>query len=300
MLVGGQSGRLKALQVRQHAALQERLSHLHWEPFRGYSHDCKQGALADWAISEQAQEKSQRSRAFLFLTFGAVTAYVYGVPELRVYENGIGAINLPYSDAFGGADQTRAMHPRTLLLAGRLFSEVFDQLFRIVNASLWRTKGEMCVEVARAGLGPLVNLTVSCDSYPLRERKKQCGSCTSCLLRRLSLYVAGLGTLDAAGQLYRDDVSLPDGERQRWRPLEFMRMQANVLRELTAPGRWLDFQLAYPDILDAQVAIQESEGCSLDEVTAGLQRLYRQYAWEFDQFDRAGRSPLITLQRLSA
>ena len=45
------------------------------------------------------EERSQRTRGFLFQALGAVTAHAAGVNSLIVPENGIGAINLPYVES---------------------------------------------------------------------------------------------------------------------------------------------------------------------------------------------------------
>src|SRR5207248_1931665 len=59
-------------------------------------------------------ERSQRSRGFMFLVLGFATAITAGLRQLRVYENGVGAINLPYLESQVGTHSTRAMHPLTL------------------------------------------------------------------------------------------------------------------------------------------------------------------------------------------
>lgn len=290
VLVGAQSGgRLRSLQNEQLSALRARLPEVRWEAVHGYRHPFGQEQLRDWSIREQQQEKSQRSRAFLFLTFGAVTAYAYGVDTLHVYENGVGAINLPYSAAFGGADQTRAMHPRTLQMAGELFTALFEHPLRVVNASRWRTKGEMCTELAQNGLSDLVNLTASCDSYPLREARKQCGVCTSCLLRRLSLHAAGLRHLDHAAGLYRDDIYAMScySQTASHRPYQFMRQQAKAFGNLTSSENLMDFRLEFPVLDETRSALQKTEGLSLPEIDTRLADLYRRYALEFESFSQA-------------
>lgn len=297
VLVGGQSGnRLKALQNGQLEVLRARLPHLHWAAFQGYAHSCKAHQLRDWYVREQSQEKSQRSRAFLFLVFGAVTAHACGVDRLHVYENGVGAINLPYSAAFSVADQTRAMHPRTLLEAGALFSALFGQPFQIVNTSLWRTKGEMCAQMAAYGLGDLVNLTVSCDSHPLREAREQCGLCTSCLLRRLSLHAAGLRASDHAAELYRDDIyTRPEHPQVQDRPYQFMQRQAHRFEALTRPGQGVEFRVEFEALEEVRHAVAQMEGCSLPDTDARLADLYRRYALEFRNFSEAVRPRALEL-----
>ena len=287
VLVGAQSGgRLKGLQSAQHKLLKQHFSQLHWEDVRGFNHPYKKGKLGHWHIPEQRQEKSQRARGFLFLVFGAVTAYAYNADTLHVYENGVGAINLPYTPAFSGADATRAMHPKTLLEAGRLFSCLFEQPFRIMNTSLWRTKGEMCTQLAQAGLADLVNVTKSCDSYPLREAADQCGLCTSCLLRRLSLHAAGLARLDRRGAGYREDI-YDMGVRvldEALRPYTFMLTQAETLKAVTARSNIFEFRQTFDGLDEARYALEELTGMTLAEVDAELLSLYRRYANEVVAF----------------
>ena len=290
VLVGGQSGKVfKSLQEKQHSDLRANLKHIHWEDMRGFSHPYKKGSLAPWNVPEKRQEKSQRSRAFLFLAFGAVTAYAYGVDTLHVYENGVGAVNLPYTAAFGGADMTRAMHPKTLLLAGRLFGRILDRPFTIANPSLWLTKGEMCAQLARAGLADLANGTVSCDSFPLREFHKQCGLCTSCLLRRLSLHAAGLRELDQGSELYRDDIYVTAAESQdkALHPYFFMVQQAQTLKKVTRSDDLLDFSIAFDELDEARYAITDLTGMEQARIDAELTSLYRRYAGEVLAFHDA-------------
>jgi len=295
VLVGGQSsGRLKGLQLQHIKMLKHRIPHLHWEPFRGFQHRSLPKHLHDWQIPEQKEEKSQRSRAFLFLVFGAVTAYAYGVPALHVYENGVGAINLPYSAAFSGADHTRAMHPRTLHLMSDLLSRLFARPFQVINASIWKTKGEMCADLVRHGLGDLAHLTVSCDSFPLREAHQQCGLCTSCLLRRLSLAAGGLRKGDADAQLYRDDIfDLAPAAADRLGPYQFMLEQAQTFERLTGSESFVDFRIEFDVLEEARSALGFTEGWTPAEVDLHLRDLYRRYALEFRQFERAVRSPAL-------
>ena len=66
----------------------------------------------------QSRESSNRTRGFGFLAVAASVAAMSDISTVHVYENGIGAINLPYSRAQGGAQSTRSMHPKTLQRAG--------------------------------------------------------------------------------------------------------------------------------------------------------------------------------------
>lgn len=290
VLVGGQSGgSLKALQTRQFKELQARLPQVQWEPFCGFWHQGGKRQLADWFLKDQRQEKSQRSRALLFLVLGAVTALAYDTDTLYVYENGVGAINLPYTAAFAGVDQTRAMHPRTLLLMGQWLSSLLGRPLQIRNASLWRTKGEMCAQLEGAGLGDLAALSASCDSYPLREARKQCGTCTSCIMRRLSLHAGGLEAEDRASNLYREDLYERPASHpaKQFHAYRYMQQQAEQYAALATRERMVEFRLAFAGLDEARSALHQSEGLTLAEVDARLTRLYQRYAAEMARFGEA-------------
>jgi hypothetical protein len=83
-----------------------------------------------------AKNSEFRARGLAFILLGAVTAYVEGQNNLNIYENGIGAINLPLSAAEVGLDHARACyelcsrafypHPKSLSLRARDFKDTFD------------------------------------------------------------------------------------------------------------------------------------------------------------------------------
>ncbi len=195
-------------------------------------------------------ESTQRTRGFVFLVVGFVTATAGSLNELRSYENGVGAINLPYSAAQIGAKSSRGAHPATLGSASRLFSLVNGKAFTVVGSNLDRTKGELC-----AGISPdfrdLVGHTFSCDTaFTQRIRgSTACGICTSCLLRRQALWSAGMGDLDP-GDRYRWDVLKEDAASQDTFPLQTMLMQAACIdRCLRSEGPWQALVREFPAVL---------------------------------------------------
>jgi hypothetical protein len=54
-----------------------------------------------------SQEPSRRTRGFLFLVLGGVAALSAGCPTLSLFENGLGALNLPYDQSQIGTDNAR-------------------------------------------------------------------------------------------------------------------------------------------------------------------------------------------------
>ena len=154
----------------------------------------------------QSQERTQRSRAFAHLAIGSTVAWLAGSPRLVVCENGPGAINLPYLESQIGAMATKAVRPETLSQVSALFCEAVEDQFQIANIGLLSTKAELCRGMTDSSLA-LVAQTNSCDSFPLRETEfDSCGFCTSCILRRQALAVAGLSRTEDVSR-YQYDIN---------------------------------------------------------------------------------------------
>ncbi|MGK7941619.1 MAG: 7-cyano-7-deazaguanine synthase [Crocosphaera sp.] len=132
-----------------------------------------------------------RARGVVFTLMGVACAYLMGQKVLNIYENGIGAINLPYRSSALGLDHSRSVHPRTLLMVGELVSELLGESFKIQNPFLFWTKGQMCQALTTNDKIDLPSLTKSCDR-PYHENPSQCGCCSSCLLRKQALAAAGI------------------------------------------------------------------------------------------------------------
>src|SRR2546425_1524897 len=90
------------------------------------------------------EEASQRTRGFLFLTLGAVSAMAASATKLLLCENGVGAINLPYDGTQIGSYNSRATNPAALLRMEGFIRVLTKQEMAIENPFLFYTKGEMC------------------------------------------------------------------------------------------------------------------------------------------------------------
>ncbi|MFB2893044.1 7-cyano-7-deazaguanine synthase [Aerosakkonemataceae cyanobacterium BLCC-F50] len=146
----------------------------------------------NFSDSNQYQKnKISRARGVVFTMLGAACAYLMGQKELFVYENGIGAINLPYRKSAVGLDHTRSVNPLTLLRVSDIVSELLGEEFRVQNPFLFWTKAQMCKALAEHRRNDLPPLTMSCDS-PHRQKPVQCGYCSSCLLRRQALAASNM------------------------------------------------------------------------------------------------------------
>ncbi len=131
-----------------------------------------------------SQNKLFRAHGFVFKLCGAICALLQEQSALHIYENGYGAFNLPFTKTDTTLAHTRSVHPISLIKTGEFVSNVIGQLFRYENPFLFMTKAEMCQAVTDH---PSIAFNTStCDS-PQRKSERQCGYCSSCLLRRLSL-----------------------------------------------------------------------------------------------------------------
>jgi len=199
---------------------------------------------------QYAQEASRRTRGFLFLIFGGVVALAADVARLYMYENGLGAINLPYDQSQIGTDNARAVHPRVLRLVAELLALVSGKAFSIVNPCIYLTKADMLAHPSIRKIQEALALTFSCDSFPVRaEGKSHCGFCTSCLLRRLSLELAGLDAFDSREYLRDWKSQTFPSTHQHLRGLRAMDWQTLRFRRcLEESDPWLALALEFPEL----------------------------------------------------
>ncbi len=218
-------------------------------------------------------ESSQRSRGLLFLAAGVATAWAVHQDHLRVFENGIGAVNLPYLRSQQGPQASKAVHPLTLRMVEDLASAVSGRTFVIDAPALALTKAELLRRVpstARKALG----LTVSCDvGFAARvPEHRACGACTSCLLRLQSLTAAGLTGL----------VPMAIHERRghdRDFNINAMIWQVTRMRAcLDAPEPWRRMVSEFPELTNVTSLTQQE-----------VVRLYRAYVEEWGSNEDAVR-----------
>ena len=235
------------------------------------------------SLRESDRENSQRSRGLLFLATGIATAWALGHDQLRVYENGIGAINLPYLRSQEGSQATRSMHPRTLRMAEDLATAVSGRSFKIEAPYLLLTKAE-AVRAVPEITAAVIAAAVSCDTaFAARVAgPAQCGACTSCLLRRQALISGGRSDADELTQ-YR--TRSPAGTSS----LTAMTWQLERLRDcLNTTNQWQGIVSEFPPIMDVECA-----------APAQLTRLYDAYVREWEAVDlpsfrlRSGRSAAL-------
>ena len=163
-----------------------------------------------------SEETSQRSRSFLFNAVGGVVAAGFGLDAIASLENGIGAINAPFSADARDWHHTKGCHPGFLRRMASLLGCVCGSEMNLVLPHQWKTKGEVVAELPQS-LADAAFETVSCVHFPNRSEKgsghRSCGICFACLFRRVALHSAGYSdpperyVVDASDPLHEPRLS---------------------------------------------------------------------------------------------
>lgn len=189
------------------------------------------GGLSEKAAARD-EESTRRTRGFVFLAVGWATAAAARRTHLLVLENGVGAINLPFTAAQTGCMTSRAVHPRTLELAQHLFSLLQGSSFAVVNPHLADTKTQMLARLPEQAR-PACAASESCDNAAVgRGEHKRCGRCSSCLLRRMSLHACGRDDWDS--RPYRDRQA--DGPKSDLREMLWQAARLHGALDATDPA----------------------------------------------------------------
>lgn len=222
-----------------------------------------------------------RARGVVFTLLGSACAYLMGQRVLNLYENGVGAINLPYRKSAVGLDHSRSVHPLTLLKVSDTISELLGEEFKVQNPFLFWTKAEMCKALAEDERIDLPRLTKSCDS-PHRQQPIQCGYCSSCILRKQALAASRMEDkthyIVPHGKKPVSDTSLY---------LRHMLVQVSTLRGLFNDSQ--DFDLQWKDLTQRFLELNDivdrtamTENLPPIDMQKHLIRLYQTYVAEWD------------------
>lgn len=221
----------------------------------------------------------QRSRGFVFMLLGAACAYLEGQQVLDIYENGIGAINLPFRASEVGLDHSRSVHPLSLMAMSTLVSHLLGTAFTFRNQFVLTTKAEICARLAHPRGHSLIFSTITCDRLH-RIKGLQCGCCSSCLLRRQAIAVHAIHDETPYVVLSAQERT-PKDRYEASLHLRAMLHQVAIFSSLfTADDPWFAFAYHYPtlgDIVDRS-AIDLPAGRSLADE---LLELYRRYVHEW-------------------
>lgn len=154
-------------------------------------------ASMPWRVSygnSGSVEVSARSRGFGFALLSGVAAFLSKAREIVVPENGQGALGPPLVPV-GQAHADYRNHPRFTEKMEAFVSALFGHAVRYSYPHLWQTKGETLAAFLDAcGNDRGWMETRSCwqdaRHVSVAGRRRQCGICVACLLRRMSVHAA--------------------------------------------------------------------------------------------------------------
>jgi len=87
-----------------------------------------------------ADERTHRTRSFLYASLGVVVAALFRRRRIRFFENGVISLHLPISAHVLGARATRSTHPRVLDGLTKLFSQLLGEPFKVENPFFGRRR----------------------------------------------------------------------------------------------------------------------------------------------------------------
>lgn len=238
--------------------------------------------------TEVPENQRTRSRGFLFLLMGTVCALLQGSRELYVYENGVGAINLPFHAAEVGLDHARSVHPLSLIYLSEWITEVTGQQFTIQNPFLLSTKAEVCRTLFENGLDALAFETITCDRRHRNAEAQQCGWCSSCILRRQAFTV--LGSNDRTKYVHNSFWNTQKlGPKHKNNHLPAMLFQVKTLEKLfLSDNPWPYLSSYYEtlafDVVDQLVNFYEYPIAQLEQSIVDLYKHYLQEWQSIPQF----------------
>lgn len=158
-------------------------------PFKAIPYDVK-------LDSRRNAENSARSRGFKFSAVSAMAAYLIDAPVAIVPESGQGAL-APVLIPVGQSYEDYRSHPVFTALMERFVKALLGYDICYQFPRLWMTKGETLREfVDSCGTDANWQTTRSCwqnaRQVTVDRKRRQCGVCAACILRRLSVHAAGL------------------------------------------------------------------------------------------------------------
>lgn len=145
--------------------------------------------------ARSSKEPTSRHRGFKFAMLGGIAAYLAHAECIVIPESGQGAIGPALVTVAHGYPDYRN-HPLFTRRMERLFAALFGRSMRFVFPRLWYTKGETLREYLALPANDGWSDTRSCwqgsQWATVNGKRRQCGVCAACLLRRMSAHTAGV------------------------------------------------------------------------------------------------------------
>lgn len=236
-------------------------------------------------------ETSARSRGFKFALISGLAAYLTKASEVIVPESGQGSLG-PALVPVGQIYEDYRNHPLFTNLMESFLDALLQYRLRYTFPRLWHTKGETLREfVIECEDGPAWKTTWSCwqsaRQASVNGRKRQCGICAACLLRRQSIHAAGL--TDDREQYVWEDLSAHTFDKGAAGTFNGI---TNAMREYAIAGTLhLDHLATLRSSETGRNAVElcafqlrKTQDLSEDEIKAKLDRLLGQHEKEWRNF----------------
>ena len=160
------------------------------EPFTSVPYEVQRG-------EKPFVESSARSRGFKFALISGLAAFLADAAQVIVPESAQGALG-PTLVPVGQAYVDFRSHPLFMVRMEKFLLALLGHSVKFEFPQLWQTKGETLKQfVTKCEEGQsALEATWSCwqqnRQVSVDHKKRQCGICAACMLRRLSMHTAGL------------------------------------------------------------------------------------------------------------
>ena len=139
---------------------------------------------------EKKKQTTQRTRTLLFIGSALIYADFYEIDTIKIYENGIMSLNPTFAYR---RRVTHTTHPKTLYIINDIFKKLGVNI-KVINPFNFMTKAEV-INLIPKECSNIISNTKTCSkmpgSKPFQNRKNsgicQCGMCTACVLRQISI-----------------------------------------------------------------------------------------------------------------
>jgi 7-cyano-7-deazaguanine synthase in queuosine biosynthesis len=146
-------------------------------------------------VKEARRESTVRSRGFKFAIISAIAAYLADAGQIIVPESGQGALG-PSLVTVGQSYEDYRSHPLFTTRMEAFLLALFGHRVQYTFPQIWLTKGETLKQFVDECDDQSWSTTWSCwqqsRQVSVDGRKRQCGVCAACMLRRMSVHAAGL------------------------------------------------------------------------------------------------------------
>jgi hypothetical protein len=234
-------------------------------------------------------ENSARSRGFKFALVSAIGAYLVGARRVVVPESGQGALGAALLVVGQGYEDYRN-HPVFARRIERFLKALLGTHIHYDFPRLWFTKAETLKEFVNHGEQGWAD-THSCwqqaRQVSVAGRRRQCGICAACMLRRMSVHGAGL---EEATDIYVwEKLDAPSFEAGA--ASGFSKISAGQRAYAIAGTLHLDHLAALAGVVDSSPSVQRAafqlgEALNLEqkEVAGRLASLLNRHQKEWSNF----------------